>query len=58
MLCMPQRVARQSNPLQRARRIVVKVGSALLVDGRTGRLNRAWLQTLVADVVRLRRQGK
>jgi glutamate 5-kinase len=58
MFCMPQRVARHSNPLQRARRIVVKVGSALLVDGRTGRLNRAWLETLVADVVRLRRQGK
>ena len=55
---MPPRVARRSNPLQRARRIVVKVGSALLVDGRTGRLNRAWLGTLVADVVRLRRQGK
>jgi glutamate 5-kinase len=37
---------------------VVKVGSALLVDGATGRLNRGWLETLVADVVRLRRQGK
>jgi glutamate 5-kinase len=37
---------------------VVKVGSALLVDGTTGRLNRGWLETLVADVVRLRRQGK
>jgi glutamate 5-kinase len=46
------------NPLQRARRVVIKVGSALLVDAASGRLNRAWLETLVADVVRLRRQGK
>ena len=46
------------NPLQRARRVVIKVGSALLVDAASGRLNRAWLETLVADVVRLNRQGK
>ncbi len=46
------------NPLQRARRVVIKVGSALLVDAASGRLNRAWLETLVADVVRLHRQGK
>jgi glutamate 5-kinase len=55
---MPARTATSATPLSRARRIVVKVGSALLVDGATGRLNRAWLETLVADVVRLRRQGK
>jgi glutamate 5-kinase len=36
----------------------VKVGSALLVDGRTGRLNRAWLKSLVADLLRLRRRGQ
>ena len=55
---MPPRAAPHTNPLQRARRVVVKVGSALLVDGASGRLNRGWLETLVADVVRLRRQGK
>ncbi|MFM7627527.1 MAG: glutamate 5-kinase, partial [Gammaproteobacteria bacterium] len=55
---MPARTATTVSPLSRARRIVVKVGSALLVDGASGRLNRAWLETLVADVVRLRRQGK
>ncbi len=47
-----------STPLAQARRIVVKVGSALLVDGRTGRLNRAWLKTLVEDLLRLRRRGQ
>lgn len=57
---MPSRSASapSSSPLSRARRVVVKVGSALLVDGATGRLNRAWLETLVQDVVRLRRAGR
>jgi glutamate 5-kinase len=45
-------------PLGSARRVVVKVGSALLVDATTGRLNRTWLETLVEDVVRLRRAGR
>ena len=42
------------SPLGKARRVVVKVGSALLVDARTGRLNRAWLETLVEDLLWLR----
>jgi glutamate 5-kinase len=37
---------------------VVKVGSALLVDAATGRLNRAWLETLVSDLMRMRRRGQ
>ncbi|MGA8708966.1 MAG: glutamate 5-kinase [Steroidobacteraceae bacterium] len=48
----------QSTPLTDARRVVVKVGSALLVDGRSGRLNRAWLQTLVDDLLRMHRRGQ
>lgn len=47
-----------STPLSSARRVVVKVGSALLVDAKTGRLNRVWLKTLVADLLRLRRRGQ
>ena len=47
-----------SAPLTQARRIVVKVGSALLVDGETGRVNRAWLETLVEDLLRLRKRGQ
>src|ERR1700736_6838042 len=45
-------------PLTQARRIVVKVGSALLVDGETGRVNRAWLESLVEDLLRLRKRGQ
>jgi glutamate 5-kinase len=36
--------------LREARRLVVKVGSALLVDGRTGQLNRTWLESLADDI--------
>jgi glutamate 5-kinase len=39
-----------------AKRVVVKVGSALLVDGDKGRLNRAWLETLGADIAAMRKR--
>jgi len=45
-------------PLVRARRIVVKVGSALLVGGESGRVNRAWLESLVEDLLRLRKRAQ
>ena len=45
-------------PLTQARRIVVKVGSALLVDAESARINRAWLETLVEDLLRLRGRGQ
>ncbi len=35
------------------RRIVVKVGSSLLVNSRAGRVNREWLASLAADIARL-----
>jgi glutamate 5-kinase len=35
------------------RRIVIKVGSSLLVDAKAGRVNEAWLASLVADVAHL-----
>ncbi|MGH8178852.1 MAG: glutamate 5-kinase [Steroidobacter sp.] len=47
-----------ASPLLRARRVVIKVGSALLVDAATGHLNRVWLETLATDVAELRRRGQ
>ena len=47
-----------NSPLAAAHRVVIKVGSALLVDGASGRLNRSWLESLVEDLVDLRAQGK
>ncbi|MCE3284581.1 MAG: glutamate 5-kinase [Steroidobacteraceae bacterium] len=49
---------RAGSRLARARRVVVKVGSALLVERATGHLNRAWLETLAADVAALRERGQ
>ena len=45
-------------PLLRARRIVVKVGSALLVDAQEGAPNRGWLAALAEDVAALRARGQ
>ncbi|HEY5809259.1 MAG TPA: hypothetical protein VIT67_14895, partial [Povalibacter sp.] len=47
-----------SSPLAQARRVVIKVGSALLVEAASGQLNRAWLETLAADVAALRARGQ
>jgi glutamate 5-kinase len=40
------------------RRIVVKVGSSLLVDSQAGRLNESWLASLVADLAALHGDGR
>ena len=44
--------------LAAARRIVVKIGSALLVSAETGRLRLDWLEGLAADVADLRGAGQ
>ena len=46
------------SPLTQARRVVIKVGSALLVESGTGRINRVWLETLIEDLLRLRQRGQ
>ena len=44
--------------LRDARRLVVKVGSALLVEAKSGRLNRAWLESLADDLGRAAKRGQ
>ena len=46
-----------SEQLENAKRLVIKIGSALLVDEASG-LRRDWLQALVEDIVRLRQRGQ
>jgi len=41
-----------------ARRIVIKIGSALLVERDSGRLDAAWFDSLVSDIAALRRRGQ
>jgi len=47
-----------SDPLSQAKLVVIKIGSALLVDPDSGTLRRTWLESLCADVAVLRREGK
>jgi len=48
-----------SNPkLKNFRRIVVKVGSSLLVDAARGEVRKTWLAALAADIAKLHKDGK
>jgi len=46
------------NPLLNAKRIVVKIGSALLVDWESGEPARSWIATLAADIVAAQARGQ
>ncbi|WP_262690660.1 glutamate 5-kinase [Kordiimonas aestuarii] len=43
--------------IEKSRRLVIKIGSALLVDGQTGQLRATWLEALAKDVARLKARG-
>lgn len=45
------------NALAGYKRLVVKIGSALLVDGETGKLRSDWLAALAADIAGLKESG-
>jgi len=47
-----------TSPLSTARRIVIKVGSSLLIDQETGRPHAGRFAALAADAAKLREQGK
>jgi glutamate 5-kinase len=44
--------------LQEARRVVVKIGSSLLINKESGDLNRAWLESLADELVGMIRKGQ
>lgn len=49
--------SRTSAPLKNARRLVVKIGSSILVDEAKGEVRRDWLEALTNDVARLHKGG-
>ncbi|MEQ9519579.1 MAG: glutamate 5-kinase [Parvibaculum sp.] len=51
-------MAQTSSRLEQAKRVVIKIGSALLVDSETGRLDRTWLDALMDDVAQMRARGQ
>ena len=44
--------------LSKAKRVVIKIGSSLLVDQKSGDLRRDWLDALMDDVAAAREQGQ
>jgi glutamate 5-kinase len=50
-------VTGHANPLAAGRRVVVKIGSLLLVDPEHGTVYRKWLEALAGDVAGLRTRG-
>ena len=44
--------------LEHGRRVVVKIGSSLLVDSDQGAIHRDWLESLGADIARCRKRGQ
>jgi len=44
--------------LERAARLVIKIGSSLLVDADSGQLNRDWLKSLAKEIKRCRQRGQ
>jgi glutamate 5-kinase len=55
---MTSAAAAGESRLATARRVVIKVGSALLVERSTGRVNRSWLESLADDIAALRARGQ
>ncbi|MGB0694413.1 MAG: glutamate 5-kinase [Rhodospirillaceae bacterium] len=53
----PATAAASGTRLAKAKRVVIKIGSALLVDETTGGVRTDWLDALCGDVARLRAQG-
>jgi glutamate 5-kinase len=44
--------------LTKAKRVVIKIGSILLVDPESGRVHDRWLRSLAEDVAQLRTRGQ
>jgi glutamate 5-kinase len=55
---MTRKAAAGKSRLAAARRVVVKVGSALLVEKSTGNVNLPWLESLADDIAALRGRGQ
>ncbi len=58
MTTSTQQPAAQAARLQEARRVVVKVGSSLLVDFDEGRLDRRWLDILAGEIAKMIARGQ
>ena len=44
--------------IEQSQRIVIKIGSAIIVDAQTGQLRSQWLETLIEDIIQLTQKEK
>lgn len=49
---------KQMNPITKANRIVIKVGSSLIIDENNGKINNQWLSKLSNEIISLNKLGK
>ena len=47
----------KQNPLLNYKRIVIKIGSSLLIDAKSGLLRVNWLKTIISDIAKLKSDG-
>jgi glutamate 5-kinase len=47
-----------TSPIAEAKRLIVKIGSSLLVEDASGQIRREWLDSLCDDVARARKRGQ
>ena len=52
------RLVANAAPLTSADKVVIKIGSSLLIDNSSGGLNRAWLESLASEIKQLLSDGK
>ena len=55
---MQPRAVETQNALAGYKRLVIKIGSALLVDDKTGKLRTEWLAALASDIAALKAEGR
>ena len=58
MTSQVQQLHDRNAALRSAGRLVLKIGSSLLIDRESGRLNRAWLESIADELARLQARGQ
>jgi len=51
-------VKTKTSPIAEAKRLIVKIGSSLLVDEASGLVRRTWLESVCADIAACRKRGQ
>tara|TARA_B110000003_G_scaffold228447_1_gene229976 strand:+ start:193 stop:1368 length:1176 start_codon:yes stop_codon:yes gene_type:complete len=54
---LKKNIMNKQDLIKKTKRVVIKIGSALLIDSETGKLQKNWLETLAFDINNLIRSG-